>query len=131
MPKPSPVRGSRSEHLARRASERLPSRIGSRDQFSGCIASGGGDSRYPAFITSAGSGWLADRVAGLWTTQIHRSFGQTYATTSSSFVSKAVRTGFNRCASGQVAHSLAAIGLGIAGAVLGRLAADHKGPVSS
>jgi hypothetical protein len=85
----------------------------------------GGDPGYPAFITTAGYGWLADRVAGTSTTRIHRSFGETFETSSTSFVSRSVSTGFNRYAFGQVAHSLAAILFGIAGAVVGRLIADR------
>jgi hypothetical protein len=91
----------------------------------------GGDPGYPAFITTAAYGWLADRVAGTSTTQVHTSFGGTYETSSTSFISRAVSTGFNRYAFGQVAHSLAAVGFGIAGAVVGRLIADRNGSVSS
>ena len=51
----------------------------------------GGDPGYPAFITTAGYGWLADRVAGTSTTRVHRSFGEAFETSSTSFVSRAVQ----------------------------------------
>jgi hypothetical protein len=91
----------------------------------------GGDPGYPAFITTAGYGWLADRFTGTSTTQIHRSFGETFETSATSFVSRAVSTGFNRYAFGQVAHSLAAILFGLAGAGVGRLVAGRNGAAGS
>ena len=85
----------------------------------------GGDPGYPAFITSAGYAWLADRVAGSSSSMIHHAFGETYETKSTSFTSRAVSSQFNRYAFGQVAHCLAAIAFGSVGAAIGRLIADR------
>ena len=85
----------------------------------------GGDPGYPAFITTAAFGWLADQVAGTSSSVVHRSLGETFETKSTSFVSRAVSSEFNRYAFGQVCHCLAAIVFGLVGAITGRLIAER------
>lgn len=85
----------------------------------------GGDPGYPAFITTALIASAADQMPGAVAPMPQRSFGRTFSTSSTSFISRAARSGFDRYAFGQVGHSLAAILFGCIGALAGRMLADR------
>jgi hypothetical protein len=85
-----------------------------------------GNPGYPALITTAAFAEAAGRVMGASSSAIHQSFGNTYETASTSFVSRAVITGFDRYAFGQICHSLAALLFGLVGAFIGWIVADRE-----
>jgi hypothetical protein len=91
----------------------------------------GGDPAYPAFITTALFASIAEQIPGPVMSMDYWSLGRRFSTSTTSFVSRALRSGFDKYAFGQVCYSLAAILLGVIGAFVGRMLADRGDPSQS